>query len=324
MQHTIQEHPNVLQSLAHIKTQDKLAHAYLFIGPREIGKSETALAAAKMLNCEDAAAAAQGCYCGQCANCKRITSGNHPDVHLLAVDEGEKIKIDQIRSVFSKIKLKSFFANKKIFIIKDADALTPESSNALLKTLEEPSANSLLILTTSMIEHVLPTVRSRCHTIRFFPMDNAELTTTLMREGGESEATAHFLSYFSEGCLHKAMRLQNTGAITFKNEVIDRFVLNPNSDDYTKKILTNKVKTRAFLDVLFSWTRDAILLKGGCRRSSIIHLDRKNDLETFQAKFSLNELSHVEESIVQMFKMLAENLNIKIPLMIIRERLWEN
>lgn len=317
-------HDRVVSALAKLEQNSRLAHAYLFIGPREIGKSETALAVAKMLNCEDESARTEGRYCEHCPNCKRIASGNHPDVHILDAGVGESIKIDQIRELLSQIKLKSFFAQKKIFIIKNADALTPESANALLKTLEEPTDNSLLILTTAVIEHILPTVRSRCHMMRFFPMDHESLTQRLISKEGESAENAHFLSYYSEGCLSKALRLKNTGAIDFKNEVIDRFVLNPNSDDYTKKLLTDKQKTREFLEVLLSWTRDAILIKGGCALDNVIHRDRKNDLNTFQAKFNLNELSHLEDDIVQMFKMLAENLNIKIPLMIIRERLWAN
>ncbi len=317
-------HENILKRFADLEAKGCLAHAYLFVGPHDVGKSETALAVAKLLNCEDQASVSQGTFCGTCPNCVKIEAGTHPDVRVIQAEPGEKIKIEAVRDILGQIKLKAFFARKKIFIIKNADLFTPEAANALLKTLEEPSDNSLLILTSAVMENILPTVKSRCHLVRFLPFSSDELEAKLVHEQGENKQDAHFLAYYAQGCFNKALRLKDSGAIADKNNMIDQFILNRNSDDYMKKILADKEKTRAFLEVLLSWTRDAILLKSGGAEQMIIHLDRKADLNTFAKKFSFAELTHLEEDIVQMFKMLVENFNLKIPLAIIKERIWAN
>lgn len=311
---------DVLSRLASINGKKRLAHAYLFIGPRESGKSETALAVAKMLNCEQSPG--HGECCNQCSSCAKINSGNHPDVHVLANEPGETIKIDQVRDLSSQTKLRPYFSEVKVFIVKEIEYFTDQSANALLKTLEEPSASSLILLTTSRPEHVLDTVKSRCHTQYFHPLPKAELAQTLVSYYDEQDIQAHVLAHFSEGCLGTARRLSAEGFFCYKNDIIDRFILAADSDAYVKKLLSDKEQTKVFLAVLLSWIRDALLVQARVEDARLIHKDRVSDLKLFQKRFSFDELNTLKSEVVNMNRLLADNLNIKIPVMVIKEQLW--
>ena len=116
MQQGCQLDHSILQRFAFLKKKERLAHAYLFIGPSDIGKGETALAIAKLVNCE----APEGeMFCDTCPSCIKINSGNHPDVYMIDNGYGESIKIEMIREILSRNKLRSFMAARKVFIIKN-------------------------------------------------------------------------------------------------------------------------------------------------------------------------------------------------------------
>src|SRR5262245_28334047 len=128
MQDILNIHEPILQRFQLIKERGLLAHAYLFAGPKEIGKSETALAIAKLFNCVHPEG---GTPCNACANCRRIEEGIHPDVHLLEIaEEASTIKIEQVRELLGQTRLRPFEAPIKIFIIRDAETMTLEGSNA--------------------------------------------------------------------------------------------------------------------------------------------------------------------------------------------------
>lgn len=133
MKQELQFSQSVMDRFAKLRQKQKLAHAYLFIGPAFIGKKETALGVAKLLNCE------QGdqinAFCDQCSSCLKINAGSHPDIHLIESDFGETIKIDQVRNLIAQAKLRPFEATKKIFIMQNIENLTVEGANALLKVL---------------------------------------------------------------------------------------------------------------------------------------------------------------------------------------------
>ena len=189
-------HETVLRRFADLLRGGRLAHAYLLIGPEGVGKFETALAVAKLVNFE---AGAREAGCGQCAACRKIAALYHPDLHILKCARGETIKIDDIRSLIAHAQLKPFEAKRKIFILCNTENLTIEGGNALLKTLEEPWADSLLLLTTSVPEKNLATVRSRCQAIHFFSYSSDKLADYLANDYHVEEGTARFLAAFAQG-----------------------------------------------------------------------------------------------------------------------------
>ena len=320
MQQDIQLNHAILQRFAVLKKKERLAHAYLFIGPSDMGKGETALAIAKLMNCE---AQENGMFCDDCPSCVKINSGNHPDVTVIDNGYGESIKIEQVRELLSRNNFRAFMAKKKVFILKNIENLTTEGANAFLKTLEEPSTDTLLLLTTSSLEKNLDTIKSRCHMIYFPSMSNGDLARRLREDCNIDEANAHFLTYFAQGCLGAAKRLERDRFAERKNEIIDNFILNRPEEALIKKMLADREQTKELLDIFLSWIRDTILVKASVEDGRLIHLDRVDDLKRFQKRTTFEELNDINKSIVKMCQLLADNLNIKLPLLIIGEQLWE-
>jgi len=320
MQQEIQLNYPIIKRFAALEQKGRLAHAYLFTGPSDIGKGETALAIAKLINCESRK---EEMFCGVCPFCIKIDSGNHPDVYTIDNGYGESIKIEQVRELLSRNKLRAFMARKKVFIIKNIENMTLEGANAFLKTLEEPAADSLLLLTTSVPEKNLDTIKSRCHMIHFPPVSGNNLAGQLSKDHDVDEVSAHFLAYFAQGCPGAARKLKDDCFIEKRNGMIDRFILNRPDDSFIKEISSDKEQAKAFLDILLSWIRDAFLMKTGVEDGRLIHLDRMDDVSRFQVKYTFEELKNLNESVVKMCQLLADNLNIKLPLLIIGEQLWE-
>lgn len=313
----------ILQRFVRLKKIDRLAHAYLFSGAGRSGKTKTALRIAKLLNCEEPSLLERTEGCGACPSCRKIDSGNHPDIHVVQAEEGEALKIDRIREVISQVKFRPFQAKYKIFIIRNVEHLTIEAANALLKTLEEPSASSLLFLTTSARENVLDTIQSRCHVVKFFSGSNEALELSLKSEYNDrlSETETHFLAYMAEGCPGQAHQLMLNKLPQKKNAYIDQFLLAPHSDEFINKIAADKDQLREFLRIVMAWFRDAIILKTHNDERRLIHLDRLDDLEDFAVRFTVEDLGILYREAVKAYKMVVDNLNVKLPLLILKHRL---
>jgi DNA polymerase-3 subunit delta' len=311
---------SVLKRFSALLKNASLAHAYLFIGPASVGKFETALAIAKLVNC---AKLVSDSFCDICPSCIKIDKGNHPDIHIIERGEEEtSIKIEQIRELTSGIQLKPFEARTKIFIIKNVESLTAEASNALLKTLEEPSQNSLLILTSAFPQNILDTVKSRCHQVQFFPLTQDKLEAELIKGYDVDKKTAHFLAGYAEGAFGKALQLNDSKLYQRKNEAIDQFVLLPGAEPFIQTIVADKERTKEVLSVLYSWFRDLLLVKSGVGEINFINIDRAGDLKRLEGKYSFEELQEALAEIVKTSKLLEDNLNLKIALSLMKEKLW--
>lgn len=169
--------------------KNRISHAYLFQGDRGTGKKEMALLLAKYLFCMNR----QGENpCNHCINCQRIDSGNHPDMHWIEPD-GASIKIEQVRNLQKEFTYSGMESNQKVYIIKDADTLTVNAANRLLKFLEEPSVETTAMMLTENGHAMLSTIRSRCQIIDLQPLPPGILQERLLQEG-VSETDAKLLS----------------------------------------------------------------------------------------------------------------------------------
>jgi DNA polymerase-3 subunit delta' len=157
-------HRRLIDLLTRSAAAGLLPPSLIFAGPSGIGKRDTAIALAQMLNC---ASSAGGDACGACAVCSRIARGVHPDVLIVAPGDSGSIKIEQVRDLIDRAAYRPFEGRRRVVIIDEADALMAAAQNALLKTLEEPPPSSMFVLVTSRPDALLGTLRSRCIQLRF-------------------------------------------------------------------------------------------------------------------------------------------------------------
>lgn len=190
-------------ALLHNLRRDKIASSYLFTGPEGSGKTTTANLFAKALLCSETSG--EGATpCCKCKSCLMFDSGSHPDFFSISPD-GTMIKIDQIRELISSLSLKSYFGGRKVAVVHEADTMKGPPANAFLKTLEEPPANTVLILVTANPSALLPTVVSRCRATPFVPMEPSKLAGLLEKRLGLSGEEALRAAILAEGCFGRAM-----------------------------------------------------------------------------------------------------------------------
>ncbi|MDD6302657.1 MAG: DNA polymerase III subunit gamma/tau [Bacillales bacterium] len=164
---------HIVRTLSNAFKENKIAHAYLFCGPRGTGKTSLARLFAKSLNCEKGF----GCQCNSCSNCLEIINGSHPDV--IEIDAASNRGIDDIRDLISKVKYSPTLGKYKVYIIDEVHMMTPEAFNALLKTLEEPPSNVIFILCTTEPYKVMPTILSRVQRYDFNKVSDKDIYNNL-------------------------------------------------------------------------------------------------------------------------------------------------
>ena len=205
----------VLGLLARAIDAGTLPPSLIFGGPEGVGKRQAALALAQALNCltparpapwPDAPSAPPLAIdaCGTCAICSRIARQIHPDVLVISPEETGNIKIDVVREVLRKVGFKPFEARRRVVIFDAAEGLLTDSQDALLKTLEEPPPGSVLVLVTAQPGQLLPTVRSRCPTVRFAPLATSAVIDWLMTHEGLAEPQARAVASVARGSLAAA------------------------------------------------------------------------------------------------------------------------
>lgn len=240
----------------------KVAHAYLFDGVEGCGKKKTALAFIEAVFCGKE----EGC--GNCHSCRKMSALQHPDLHLVEPD-GSFIKIDQIRELQRELAYRPFEAPKKACIIDAADRLNPAAGNALLKTLEEPPGNALMILLTANVGSVLPTILSRCQRLHFPALSEATIEEYLCKNGSEPES-ARIAASLAGGSLKKALETDNETALAERKTFLARtfsFSLREIAPLFTaaEELAADKEKAMEMLELVAAFMRDILLLQRGCQ-----------------------------------------------------------
>ena len=192
----------IKQLLINSVQNDKTSHSYLFVGIDGIGKKMVATEFAKILLCLN-----ETRYCNKCKSCIEFDSNNNPDFLCIEPD-GNSIKIEQIRYLQKKIQEKPIISNKKVYIINDADKMTVEAQNCLLKTLEEPPEYATIVLIGSNENAFLTTIKSRCMIIHFNKIENIEIKRYLEENYAISNISENMLEIF-QGSIGKAISLKD-------------------------------------------------------------------------------------------------------------------
>ena len=223
-----QEH--IVKTLKNALSTSKLAHAYLFAGPRGTGKTTMAKILAKALNCDEGF----GHICNECKNCLAINDGSHPDV--LELDAASNNGVDEIRELIDKVKYGTILGRYKVYIIDEVHMLSTGAFNALLKTLEEPPEHVIFILATTEPHKILPTILSRCQRYDFNKLSDADihgrLKEVLMHEGiAYSEEAVKIIVSLADGGMRDALSMLDQ-VLAYSNnrlevkDILDIFALN--------------------------------------------------------------------------------------------------
>ncbi|RDU34825.1 DNA polymerase III subunit delta' [Neobacillus piezotolerans] len=194
--------PAALKMMKNSIQKSRVAHAYLFEGMRGTGKKDAAKLLSKALFCENPIDGFKPCEA--CLNCKRINSGNHPDVHWVEPD-GLSIKKQQIKELQEEFSKKGMESSRKMYVIDDAEKMSTGASNSLLKFLEEPGAQTVALLLTENPQQMLPTILSRCQIITFRPL-SPEFFIKQLVENGIGPDSAPLLAQLTNN-VHEALEL---------------------------------------------------------------------------------------------------------------------
>jgi len=194
---------------------ERIPHAYIFKGPEGVGRRLFGQGLAAAINCRNRMG---GTACGSCSSCKKISSGNHPDFSVITSEKGG-IRIDQVRKLCRNLTYPPYESKMRVVILENVHMMRREAANCLLKTLEEPPADNLLILIAESSHELLATLTSRCQVIPFSRLQNDDTVTILGWHGVDFE-DAQLLARLSEGSPGKALLLKNTEIIEIWNELV--------------------------------------------------------------------------------------------------------
>lgn len=295
---------------------NQVSHCYLFEGPEGMGKFELALIFAQSLLCLNFNKEP----CNECKSCIKVNSHNHPDLHILNED-GKNIKREEIDDLVNSIHKKPYEAKRKVYIIKDAHLMTVQAANGFLKTLEEPPANTVMILLTVNPNLLLPTIVSRCQEVKFRNISKDAIKAYLKDYDSNSVELA---ASYSKGILNKAINIikGNDDILNKREEIIKIFDRIVNSDseiiyeleDYFED---KKDNIDTIIEIMIIWIRDVIFVNNNME-NLVVNKDyinllkihggnmKPSDIIEFMQNTSDNIKSNVN------YKLAIDNMLLKI------------
>ena len=285
----------------------RIAHAYLFAGPDGVGKRLMALALARAIVCDEQRG------CGHCLACRKIDHQNHPDLHILEPD-GNTIKIEQIRAFQRELNLKPLESPRKICLIDEADAMTTGAANALLKTLEEPRGDTLLILLSSQPNQLLETIRSRCQPLPFSRHPNNRIRAELEKQLGINETESHVLAALSEGSFKKAFGKDRDLYFEQRRTLLKTLTgLSSGSIlpilDFAEQLAADKTVLPDILEIFQAFYRDVMMTLQGRQEEDLVNLDLKDKIHRVSARESVQSILAKLDALVETRQRLDRNVN---------------
>lgn len=347
----IKGQPFAVKLLQQAISSERIAHTYLFYGPAGVGKQLTAFTFVQALNCLVETTDA----CGQCSVCRQIAEFRHPDVTWVwPIARSRRIKIEQVRQMQQALSWKAYSGRMKAAIIVDAHTLTQEAGNALLKTLEEPPANSVLILLTHQPEALLPTVSSRAQSIQFFQLLPEDMICLLEEKIGFTPKEARLFSRLGLGSMERALKLKDEktasrrklvlqtlaeGSFTEAGKVmatVEKIIagLDEFKEDLAGQLKeqgregVNKEEEEAFvageykneveqvLGLVASWYRDILIYRHGKKPELLLNPDFSEKVKYWAGQLSTDELCRRLTIVDKIRVGLSRNISLKLLLQV--------
>lgn len=320
-------HKDIIRYIQSAVKEDKVSHAYIINGERGSGKKLLAELFAATLLCE-----AKGTEpCNVCHACKQSGSGNHPDIIRVQHEKPNTISVEDIRTqVNNDILIKPYQGPYKVYIIAEADLMTPQAQNALLKTIEEPPAYAVIFLLTENGEMLLPTITSRCVMLKLRNIKDTLIKKYLMEKMEIPDYKADVCTAFAQGNIGRARMLATSEHF---NEIHDDAIqLLKYMDEMeqseivkaVKRINTYKLEINDYLDLIMIWFRDVLMYKATLDVSKVVFKSELNAIKERAMKSSYEGIEQILEGLEKAKTRLKANVNFDLVMELLLLTIKEN
>ena len=322
---SIIDQKGAVANLTAIIQRETVPHAILFTGIEGVGKKTAAITFIMACNCTrrriscnslEADGDKRTGPCGECRSCRKILTGNHPDL-IFINPSGAVIKISQIRELVAKLALKPYDDGYRAVIISDAEAMKKEAGNALLKILEEPPDRTVIILTARQTSDLLPTIVSRCRHIRFNPVSNEHIRSFLITAHGVDEDRAGILASLAEGSLKRAAEMNEGSWLQLRNGLIHELERIEKWNVTTclrfAEILAGKKEYIQYvLSIIKTWFRDLVVYK--YVPGKVMNKDLMDAVKRASGKMEVNTLMLNIKAAERVREAIDKNANLRLAL----------
>lgn len=308
-------------------SMNKVSHAYIINGERSSGKEFIARIFAMTLQCEKGGTEP----CGECHSCKQALSNNQPDIIYISHEKPNTIGVEDIRGqINNDIGIKPYSSPRKIYIMNEGEKMTVQAQNALLKTLEEPPEYAVILILTTNVEALLPTILSRCVTLHMKPVSDALVKKYLMEELGVPDYKANICVAFARGNIGKAKLLASSEEFEkVKEEAITlvKYINDMEINEIVKaikKINEYKFDVNDYLDILSVWYRDVLLYKATKDINSLIFKDELQQIRRVADRSTYEGIETIVNALQQAKRRLEANVNFDLTMELLLLTIKEN
>lgn len=318
----------IIEHFQHVIQSDKISHAYILNGEEGTGKKMLADIFSAVLQCEEKGIEP----CEKCLSCRQAEGKNQPDIIWVTHEKPNSIGVEDVRGqIIGDIQTKPYKGPYKIYIIAEAQKLTPQAQNALLKTIEEPPAYGIILFLTTNSQSFLPTILSRCVTLNLKPVSDAEIRKYLMEEVKIPDYKADLCVAFAQGNLGKAIKLASSEHFDeIKQHAVS--LLRRAGEIELSELLRNlkeinefKIDINDYLDLMLIWFRDVLLFKVTNDANVLVMKEELSSITKQAVKSSYEGLEEIITAIDKVKVRLKANvtfeLTIELMLLTIKENL---
>ena len=323
----IMGHEQIITHLENAMKLGKVSHAYILSGEKGCGKKLLADVFAEALQCEKGAIE----LCRSCHSCKQAESGNHPDIIHVTHEKPNSISVDDIREqVVNDVPIKPYSGKYKVYIVPDAEKMTVQAQNALLKTIEEPPAYTVILLLANNASALLPTILSRCVMLSLKPVPDDKVKKYLMEHVQIPDYEADVCVAFAQGNIGKAVQLatsenfneiKNSALHLLKN--VSRMEIN-DIIATVKSVSEFKMDIQDYLDFLAVWYRDILYFKATRDINGLIFKDQVNVISDQIKKSSYEGIENIIKGLQKAKTRLNANVNFDLTMELLFLLIKEN